>query len=294
MKVVEDNQFDVAVQAELITPGELKENREIFVSNFMTLYSEASENLRELESTSLISVGGNVASNSSEIADLAKALRKQAQAVISDIPETFSVPTMEAILAKIIALFKSSDTLVDHQTRKKLIIIENQLIDLYAIASFLIDFELVAGNLENVFHLFSFEERYRRMSKEFNKRFSRYNGYRIDAKEGFFGMTLTFADESNQGDPEGRRRAIEIIKSRLEQFLTWELRKTGLDMKFNLTSSETTLSCDIRAERVFRSSLKSCESCGREVDELWHFASYRVDKFLCRECYTSYLHCMDN
>ena len=198
---------------------------------------------------------------------------------------------------EILVTFKEIISIDDLSAKKNLLVLESDFVEIDAIQGLLRGVTKVISDPKHTHTLgspFSFENEYRRLSQEFNDRFSRYLGNDLHIKQQVGGFVVFLANRSEIEEFQNNRTVLNVVASHLEEFLMWELRKVGLDMKFRISITDGRLYCDIWPERGFPKNPNICENCGEYTNNLDHFTRYRYDEFICRDCYREYLHNLDS
>jgi hypothetical protein len=202
---------------------------------------------------------------------------------------------IEKFSSDIIQILQDLDWRILTPEKPALMMLETDLRKVCVYIRMIADMEKIIRNPEYEYMNYtnwSFKKEYRRIAGQIKKAFPRFLGRRVTAIGQIDGIRIDFKGKPLESikDAKNPKKAFIPI---LNDILVWELMKIGFDMKSSLSPHGDIIWIYLKPEKISPPANMRCENCGAKCESLEHYTSYGRDEFLCGQCYSGYLYCMD-
>ncbi len=291
MPQIDKNSSVIYIEAEPIPPEKIQALRDKLLAEFNKRFSDFLDQFKDMNTILNKSQDKNLLFYFEEINKSLAIFVREAESINTDKSKSNNFTNLERSIKRQLNFFSkiSYSTFSD---KKLLIAIDNNSIDLFALTRFLHEIFNVEKNItkqnedENSFTL---EKEYVRLANEFKNRYPKYNGIKLEIKDYFDELDIKFVLPTQDELKRAIKETIQIIKGNLEEFLSWELRKTGLRAKCFILTSSSSISVAYSFEDEDEEKPDRCENCDKKTDDLSHFVKSGIDQFVCNDCFISYL-----
>ena len=141
--------------------------------------------------------------------------------------------------------------------------------------------------------LWSYKRHCIQATRELRTCFSYFQGHQLKFEASHSRIMIDFKTKSKSEKIRSKNKSIKAFIHIIEEFLSWELKKIGEDIKCRIKGWGDGISITFISERIYAPTTKICEKCGKKSKTLVHYHSYGDDLFLCKECNLMYLYSAD-
>lgn len=291
MSQKENNIIVLTIKAEPVSQEEINQLKPKLLAQFNKYFSDFLDYFKDLDSILNHSQDKNFLYYFEEINKSLAIFVREAESINTDKSKTNNYTNLERSIKRQLN-FLSKISYSNFVDKPLLIAIDNVSINLFALTRFLHDI----FNIEKSFLKQSTEEmtatsrkELLRITNEFKNRYPRFNFIKLEIKDYSDEVDVKFVNPAQDELKRKVKDTVPEIKARLEEYLNWELRKIGINMKCFMITGRTNITLAYSFDDEDEEKPDVCDNCQKKTKGLSHFDKAGIDEFVCDDCFISYL-----
>ena len=292
MPQIEKNVQIINIKADSVSREEINYLRTKLLYDFYIRFSDFLDQFKDMNTILNKSQDKNLLFYFEEINKTLAIFVREAESINTDKSKTNNFSNLERSIKRQLN-FLSKISYINFSNKPLLIDIDNNSIELYSLTRFLHDIFFIEKNIQKQNEdemAFSLEKEYQRIANELRNRYPRYNGIKLDIKDYVDELDIKFVLPAQEELKRKLKETMQKIKTNLQEFISWELRKTGLIGKcFILITGNSISLAYYMQEEEDEDKPDACENCNKKTEDLSHFNKSGIDEYVCDDCYIEHL-----